>query len=186
VRVARWRDARACLAITWEAMHERPRTLSVTEGEFWDRREWRRNRLGWGDRGTTLAAEIDGKVIGTLSCARGSRAANRHAAEFGIIVGRAARGLGAGRALITAAEVWGVEHGVLRMTLGVFPYNERALRLYESLGYVREGVERDGVMFPEGGIDVIRMFKRIGPPRVRARGYDEVPATGATEGEGDG
>lgn len=167
-------------------MGERPRTLSVTEGEFWDRREWRRNRLGWSERGATLVSEIDGAVMGTLSCSRGSRAANRHAAEFGVIVARAARGLGAGRAMITAAEVWGAENGVSRMTLGVFPNNQRALRLYESLGYIREGVERDGVMFPEGGVDVIRMFKRIGSPLKHARGYDETSATGTTEGEGDG
>lgn len=32
-----------------------------------------------------------------------------------------------------------------RIGLGVFAYNERAIKLYESLGFVREGVERESI-----------------------------------------
>lgn len=142
-------------------MKERPRTLAVTEDEFWTVREWRRQCVPWGTTGVTLVAEVAGEMVGSLGIRRGPRAVNRHAAEFGISVAARARGIGVGRALIEVAERWASEQGVDRMTLGVFVGNERAHTLYRSMGYEDEGVERAGVRFPDGDIDVIRMVKRL-------------------------
>lgn len=171
VRVARPRDARACLAITWAAVRERPRTIATTEGEFWTPSVWRRHRLDWSASGATLLAEIAGRVVGSLGVHRGSRAHVRHTAEFGVTVAPDARGVGVGRALIETAETWAVEHGVSRMTLSVFGHNEHARRLYLSMGYVEEGGERGGARFPEGSVDVVRMAKFLG---ASTPGYDEV------------
>lgn len=177
VRPARPRDARACLRIVTEAVRERPRTLSVDEAELWSVREWRSHRADWGPRGVSLVATVGGKVVGQLSCTRsaGSRTTS-HNAEFGITVAREARGQAVGRALLETLEVWAYEVGVTRIQLGVFAGNERALRLYRSMGYEDEGVQRGGARFPEGEVDVIRMAKRLGrapKARERARGYDE-------------
>jgi len=175
VREARPSDARACLAIVEEAARERPRTLAVLEKELWRPRDWKRHRLGWGPHGASIVAEVDGVVVGQLTCERGQRAVTRHSAEFGITVSSRARDMGVGRALLTALETWAREHGVTRMALGVFPGNARARALYEKLGYEEEGAERAGMRFPEGETDVIRMSKRI-PARASqptdARGYD--------------
>jgi len=159
VRVARPRDARACLAIVTEAVRERPRTLAVVEDELWSPRVWRRHRIDWSARGVSLVAEIEGRVVGQLTCERAPRTVTRHGAEFGITIARAARGIGVGRALLDALEAWARAHGVTRIALGVFAGNERAITLYRSCGYTEEGVERRGVRFPEGDVDVIRMSK---------------------------
>lgn len=161
VREARPSDARACLAIVAEAARERPRTLAVLEKELWKPREWRKHRIPWGPYGVSLVAEIDGTVVGHLNAERGRRMVTKHSAEFGITVGAAARGGGVGRALITALEMWAREYGVTRMALGVFPGNTRAHGLYRSMGYEDEGIERAGMVFPEGDQDVVRMSKRI-------------------------
>jgi putative acetyltransferase len=163
VRLARTRDARACLAISAEAMRTRPRTLAVVEEEFWSAREWRRHVLGWESRGASLVAEIGGVIVGQLGVNRGVRAVTRHSAEFGVVVAAAARGQGAGRALIQAAEQWAREFGVTRMMLGVFTGNEAARGLYADMGYLEEGVETGGMRFPEGLVDVIRMYRFIEP-----------------------
>lgn len=183
VREARAGDAKACLAIVAEASRERPRTLAVLEDELWRPRDWRRHRLGWGPQGVSLVAEVDGFVVGQLTCERGRRAVTRHGAEFGVTVASGARNLGVGRALITTLETWARDYGVTRMALGVFPNNERARALYRSLGYEEEGTERAGMRFPETEQDVIRMSKRIGPSRpAEGRGYDG--ARGSRDGGG--
>lgn len=184
VRVAGPRDARACLAIVAEAVAERPRTLAVLERELWTAREWRKHRLGWGPRGASLVAELDGDVVGQLTVERGRRSVTHHSAEFGITVARGARDVGVGRAMLRALEGWARAHGVTRICLGVFSTNERALALYRSCGYVIEGTERGGMRFPEGEADLIRMAKRLDGPGSGARDYDETtePSRGATNG----
>lgn len=118
--------------------------------------------MSWGSAGVTLAAEIEGVLVGTLSCVRETRASVRHVAEFGLTVATAARGVGVGRALIEALERWAREMGVSRLELSVFQGNERARGLYSALGYLDEGLEKRKVRFPEGEIDVIRMAKLLG------------------------
>lgn len=180
VREARSSDARACLAIVAEAARERPRTLAVLEKELWKPRDWRKHRIPWGPHGVSLVAEVGGEVVAHLNAERGRRMVTRHSAEFGITVAAPARDGGVGRALITTLETWAREYGITRMALGVFPGNARAHGLYRSLGYEDEGVERAGMVFPEGDQDVVRMSKRISSvlPEQQAqatgtRGYDE-------------
>jgi RimJ/RimL family protein N-acetyltransferase len=170
VRPARPSDARACLAIVWEATQERPRTLMTSPEEFWTPRQWRRHRRDWGPEGVWLVAEVEGRVVGSLGCERGRRPRERHCAEFGITVASRARGIGVGRALLEVLEVWAREQGVERITLRVFATNARARALYERMGYVAEGVERRAVKFPDEVIDAVRMAKLLpaGPERPSA------------------
>jgi len=177
VRVAEPGDAKACLAIVGDAVRTRPRTLAVTEDELWSPREWRRHRVGWTKMGVWLVAEVEGQVLGQLSCERSPRPPMTHTGEFGITVAAAARGQGIGRAMLVALEVWAAEVGVTRIALAVFVGNDAAHGLYRSLGYVDEGRERRIIRFPEGDVDVIRMAKlldeRVTPPATMNRAPHE-------------
>jgi ribosomal protein S18 acetylase RimI-like enzyme len=51
-----------------------------------------------------------------------------------------AEGRGIARVLMQAAEDWSREQGYSRVTLNVFATNQRALGLYEHLGYRPETV----------------------------------------------
>ena len=42
--------------------------------------------------------------------------------------------------LLAEAVAWARESGVAKLELHVFPWNEPALRLYESFGFEREGI----------------------------------------------
>lgn len=63
-----------------------------------------------------------------------------------LAVARGHEGRGVGRALLEFAESFAREHRCERMTLGVFPGNERARRMYEAAGF---------------GLDLIRMAKPL-------------------------
>lgn len=166
IRPALPRDARRCLEVVRETMSERPRTLMVTPAEFWGVRDWRRNRIDWGEQGAWLVAELGGEVVGQLDARRGPRPSERHAIELGITVARAARGFGIGRALMEVLETWAREQGVTKLTLRVFSKNARAQALYASMGYEVEGELRRQVRFPDGEeVDTLVMAKFLDEAR---------------------
>jgi RimJ/RimL family protein N-acetyltransferase len=90
-----------------------------------------------------FVAELDGELVGRLSLARDQHPASGHVADLGLMVGGRYRRQGVGRALMEAAAEWARESGVSKLELHVFPWNEPAIALYESLGYVKEGYRKN-------------------------------------------
>jgi RimJ/RimL family protein N-acetyltransferase len=86
------------------------------------------------------------RVVGMCDLRRGARAGNRHLAVLGMGVLSTYRSQGIGRRMLEAAiaeaKTW---DGFCRIELGVTPWNTPAIRLYESLGFVHEGVKDKGV-----------------------------------------
>jgi ribosomal protein S18 acetylase RimI-like enzyme len=64
---------------------------------------------------------------------------------------------GIGRALLDAAVDWARGHGIEKLELHVFPWNEPALRLYESYGFEQVGVRRAHYRRDDGLADAILM-----------------------------
>ena len=89
-----------------------------------------------------LVAELDGRIVGRLSLARDPHPASHHVADLGLMVDGGFRRRGVGRALLAAAAEWGREHGIEKLELHVFPWNEPALGLYTSFGFEREGYRK--------------------------------------------
>ncbi|MFN3630364.1 MAG: GNAT family N-acetyltransferase [Casimicrobiaceae bacterium] len=90
----------------------------------------------------------------------------KHVASLGIGVMDAWQGQGVGRALMKAlldhADHW-AHHA--RVELHVFADNRRAIALYESLGFKREGTMRDSALREGGYVDSIvmgRLHPRLG------------------------
>jgi ribosomal protein S18 acetylase RimI-like enzyme len=92
-----------------------------------------------------LVAVEEGVVAGYVRLGRASRfASSDHVVTInGIAVDPARQRRGLGRALIDAAAAEARRRGARRLTLRVFAPNEAAMRLYESAGFVVEGVLRD-------------------------------------------
>jgi putative acetyltransferase len=96
-----------------------------------------------------FVAEEDGRILGRMSLSRDPHPASRHVADLGLMVAEDQRRRGIGTRLLEAALEWARLAGVTKLELHVFPWNEPALRLYESFGFEREGYrkrhyERDG------------------------------------------
>ena len=108
-----------------------------------------------------LVAEGRDGIVGRLSIARDPHPASRHVADVGLMVARAARRHGIGRALMRAAEAWARDAGVAKIELHVFPYNGAAIALYESLGYAREGFRRRHYRRGREFLDAVLMAKYL-------------------------
>lgn len=87
---------------------------------------------------------VDGAdaVVGWCDVERHAREGFRHGGRLGIGMLPEARGQGLGRRLMTEAIQAARRQGLERIELEVFASNPRAIALYESFGFVREGVKR--------------------------------------------
>jgi ribosomal protein S18 acetylase RimI-like enzyme len=91
-----------------------------------------------------LVAELDGVVVGWGKMEHPTPLpSSEHVWHVnGLAVDPAHEGRGIGQALMEALIEEARARGGLRMTLRVFAANERARRLYERLGFEREGILR--------------------------------------------
>lgn len=63
-----------------------------------------------------------------------------------------------GREAINWIVDWGFRHADLhRISIGAISYNERAIALYQSLGFVFEGRQRDRILFDRKRYDIVDM-----------------------------
>jgi RimJ/RimL family protein N-acetyltransferase len=89
-----------------------------------------------------LVAEADAEVVGNVLISVDRNVASAHIGTLSICVAHDWRNVGMGSALVQVALEWAREHGLLKVALGVFPDNERAIAVYERAGFVTEGLRR--------------------------------------------
>lgn len=103
--------------------------------------------------GCLLVAEVGGRIVGAGSIRRLSHARVKHVARIGVGVMPAYQGLGLGRAIMEGLIAWArsLPRGdVSRVDLFVFAANYRAVRLYESLGFIVEGRRQRMIRYEDG------------------------------------
>ena len=87
-----------------------------------------------------IIAIVDDKVVGTAGIeAVGTKYKVRHRAEFGISVLREYWGLGLGKALTKACIQCARDAGYVQLELTAVAENERAVSMYQDLGFVEFG-----------------------------------------------
>jgi RimJ/RimL family protein N-acetyltransferase len=90
-----------------------------------------------------LVAEADGEVIGNVLVSVDRGRATEHIGVLSICIAHDWRDVGVGSELVAGAQAWARQRGLRKMSLGVFPDNERAIAVYERRGFVREGLRRE-------------------------------------------
>lgn len=87
-----------------------------------------------------LVAEADGDVVGNVLVSVDRGRATEHIGVLSICIAHDWRDVGIGSELVAGAQAWIIERGMRKLSLGVFPDNDRAIAVYERRGFVREGV----------------------------------------------
>jgi len=106
-----------------------------------DERRYLRTIQHYPDAAVFVAEDGD-RIVGRLSLSRDQHPASRHVADLGLMVAASHRRQGVGTALLRQAVAWSRESRIRKLELHVFPWNEPALGLYESFGFVREGYRK--------------------------------------------
>lgn len=110
-----------------------------------------------GVRNVLFVAEAEGEVVGAADCHGGTFPKDRHVGGIGIAIQDEWREVGLGRALMERLLEWMHERGFFKAELAVFATNQRARRLYESLGFVEEGARRRHVRIRGEYVDEVLM-----------------------------
>lgn len=102
---------------------------------------------------------LDGmRIVGMLNLSAAIELHYCHAARLGMSVLAPYRRKGTGRKLMETAigesKAW---PGFCRIELDIVPWNEPAIRLYDSLGFVREGMKRKAAKYHGKPVDLILM-----------------------------
>lgn len=102
-------------------------------------------------------ALIESKVVGWCDVLPIDRPTMAHGGVLGVGVLVEHRGKGIGTALVRAAIDFAKAAGLTRIELTVREHNERAIILYERLGFVREGLKRKAVRIDGDYEDLVCM-----------------------------
>jgi RimJ/RimL family protein N-acetyltransferase len=113
---------------------------------------------------------LDGeRVVGRLSLSRDPHPASHHVADLGLMVAESHRRRGIGKRLLEEAVTWARGVGIRKLELHVFPWNESALRLYESFGFEREGYRKRHYVRGDELVDAILMALEVSTGDARGR-----------------
>jgi len=168
LRAGSLEDVQANLEFARRCVPASPYILTTPE-DLWTLEELReRQERAERTGGLILFAEaVDrpGEIVGGLDVVRFRRLKQRHVAALGMMVDAAWRGRGLGRAMLEAAVAWAAAHPEIeRLELGVFAQNPGARRLYESCGFVAEGVKPGAARQLSGeSLDEVIMARRVKP-----------------------
>lgn len=109
-------------------------------------------------------AELGDQLAGYVELSGGSFRRSRATAYLVIGVRTRAAGRGIGAALLRRAKEWAAAHGLHRLELTVMAHNDRAIRLYERMGFTVEG-RRVECLFVDGQfIDELTMAAILPAP----------------------
>jgi RimJ/RimL family protein N-acetyltransferase len=144
-----------------EAVSGEPEAWLISANGEWrsvgDERRYLKALRRYPNAAVFVAERGDGALIGRLSLARDTHPASAHVADLGLMVAKDARRAGVGRALLEAAVDWARASGVRKLELHVFPWNEPAIRLYETFGFEREGLRKRHYRRAGEDVDAILM-----------------------------
>lgn len=123
-------------------------------------------RSFFGDRlppADVLVADVDGRTVGYAMLRRASRlASHRHVLELaGLAVDPDHRRRGVARRLVDATVAEAARRGARKLMLRVLGTNHAARPLYESCGFVVEGVLRDEFRLDGRFVDDVLMARRV-------------------------
>ena len=162
IRPARADDAPALVQLGSSVGREDGAWLLTSDGwrSVADERRYLRALKRYPHAAVYVAEEGDA-IVGRLSLARDNHPASHHVADLGLMVAETHRRRGIGRALLEQAVDWARDTGISKLELHVFPWNEAAIRLYETFGFEREGLRRDHYRRDGEFVDAILMAYRL-------------------------
>lgn len=113
--------------------------------------------------GHTVVATVDGSIVGTAKMGPNRPARGSHVATASFMVDPARTGQGTGRTLGRYALDWARQNGYHSMQFNaVVETNERAVRLWESLGFMIIGTVPEAFDHPRHGkVGLHVMYQRL-------------------------
>lgn len=98
----------------------------------------------------SVAARLDGKVVGTTAVVTDKLSFSSHVGELRVLVGPEAREIGLGRKLIQEAFLVGMDLGLDKLTARMTLDQDAAITVFEEMGFRKEAMFLDHVKDADG------------------------------------
>jgi len=103
----------------------------------------------------------DQSIAGFCAGRRSDNIRDKHTLHIVIGIRQHFTNKGWGKRLLIELERWAVQSDVSRLELSVMKNNDKAIALYESVGFVIEGTKKNSVCLRSGFVDEFIMAKLI-------------------------
>lgn len=110
---------------------------------------------------TILGVYDNEDLIGFISLLRRNANRAKHSAYIVIGILSSHTGKGIGKRLFMEGEKWAIRHNVTRLELTVMVHNINAIKLYEKVGFIKEGIKKNSLFIDEKYIDEYYMGKLL-------------------------
>ena len=97
-----------------------------------------------------LVAVVGERIVGFSRCQGSSLKRLAHKVTFGVGVSMAFWGYGIGKALLQVSIDWADANGIKKMALEVLETNDKAIQLYQQLGFAVEGILKNDKRLADG------------------------------------
>lgn len=101
-------------------------------------------------RNLFLVAVVRDRIVGFSRCEGSPLKRFSHKVEFGVCVLQDFWGYGIGTNILKESISWADSNGIKKMTLNVLETNDKAVRLYQKLGFEIEGVLKKDKILSDG------------------------------------
>lgn len=101
-------------------------------------------------RNLFLIAVVNNQIVGFSRCEGHSLARFAHKVEFGVCVLQDYWGYGIGKNLLAESIAWADANGIQKITLNVLETNDKAVKLYQKLGFEIEGILKNDKILADG------------------------------------
>lgn len=137
-----------------EELETLPDRLATVSDQQWA--EFIKRRAG--EHSVLYVARHEGRLVGGGGVGRIEQPSREHTVGLALNVAREYRGQGIGRTLLAHTLQWAARTLVVeRIELEVTANNPSAIHLYQSTGFVVEGVKRGALKKGEQLIDIVQM-----------------------------
>jgi RimJ/RimL family protein N-acetyltransferase len=102
------------------------------------------------ERNVFLVAVVDDRIVGFSRCEGNQLKRFAHKVEFGVCVLKEFWGYGIGKNLLKQSISWADSNGIKKITLNVLETNEKAVKLYQNLGFDIEGILKNDKILSDG------------------------------------
>lgn len=148
-----------------KALDQQTRFMMLEPGERTTTVEEQRQRirsvLSQAENQIIFVVEAENRLLGYLAALGGSYRRNQHSAHVVVGILQEYAGHGLGKQLFQTLDTWAVQHKLHRLELTVMCHNERAVHLYQKMGFKIEGVKRDSLQVDERYVDEYYMAKLL-------------------------
>lgn len=141
LRTLRWEDLDDCIDIINSLVTEGANIAKNERVSREEEIEWLAGALSRMERGEKIyiIAEVDKHAVGNSEIGRRLAGYDKHVGSVGIAIKRGFRDLGIGTEMMSALINQGRKMGLKILTLSAFANNERAIHVYEKLGFEKTG-----------------------------------------------